>query len=242
MESLKSAQDVFSVFLRRHLAPGLRALGFKGSGQTYLLASNEYWMLLGIQRSSFSDAAGIPFTVNLTVADKRKWANVRSRHPAWPETPNANRFYGPEIWQSRIGSLLPGGTDKWWRVQPDTDVEELATELLMLIRHVAVREMTARAVPADESSVDQDTGRVVGWVSKPSSAFVMSSAAEEEPNSTPKWIWPIVKHVTAAMTAAQRTPNVSRPGGVQPRATDAAIGIVAMSTIARPNKCQLYPN
>lgn len=152
VESLKSAQDTFNLFLRRHLAPGLRSLGFKGSGQNYLVANGEYWMQLGIQRSSFSDAAGIPFTINVAVADKRKWTDLRSHHPTWPQSPNANRFYGPAIWQSRIGSLLPEGTDKWWRVQPGTDAEKLATELLVLIRDIALPQMTARAVSSQPSS------------------------------------------------------------------------------------------
>ena len=107
-------------------------MGFKGSGQEFVLPNEELWVLLGIQRSRWSDSKGLDFTVQLTVAHKKIWkALAESR--GYGERPRSTRFYGPAIWQKRLGALLPGGADKWWPVHADTDLRALGTELVAAI-------------------------------------------------------------------------------------------------------------
>jgi hypothetical protein len=142
---MTTAQERFSSLLRLYLSPGLRALGFKGSAQSYHIPSCCCWILLGIQRSTFSDAADLRFTLNLTVADKHKWAEMSSRRSEWPDRPNPNRLYGPGIWQARIGRLLPDNGDKWWHITPDTEVGALVNEVLALVRDHALPRMKAMA-------------------------------------------------------------------------------------------------
>lgn len=59
--------------LRNNLAPALRALGFKGSGQIYTLPDEDCWALVGIQRSQFSDRYDLRFTYQ---RDRRRQGNV----------------------------------------------------------------------------------------------------------------------------------------------------------------------
>src|SRR5882757_3399617 len=65
--SAPTAQEAFTSLLRAQIAPGLRALGFKGSGQTYELPHLETWALIGFQKSAHNTARHIEFTVNVTV-------------------------------------------------------------------------------------------------------------------------------------------------------------------------------
>jgi hypothetical protein len=141
------------MMIRGDLAPALRALGFKGSGQVYTLPDAENWALVGIQRSQFSDRNDLRFTINLTVADKAMWAKRRADHLWLPERPSANTSYGGDIWQARIGQLMPERPDKWWRISPDTDVARLAAEFLAAIRDLALPAMRSR-MRRDAGSAD----------------------------------------------------------------------------------------
>lgn len=101
--------------IRDKIAPELRGMGFKGSGQSFTLPSNSHLVLPGFQKSTANTSEGIRFTVNVTAADKRAWSEAQGTRGYLPERPNANTFYGNFAWQVRIGQLLPGG-DKWWTV------------------------------------------------------------------------------------------------------------------------------
>jgi hypothetical protein len=140
-----TAQETYAAMLRDEVAPALRQLGLKGSGQRYEFSSEDYWAILGFQKSKWSDAAEVAFTVNLTVASRLAWAEARATHPYLPERPGPTRtLYGADvdrrIWQTRIGLLLGGQTDRWWRVTPAQNTRALAVELVNLIR--------VRALPA----------------------------------------------------------------------------------------------
>jgi hypothetical protein len=56
--------------IREHVAPALREMGFKGSGQNYSLPSETHWVSLWFQKSAYSDALRIRFTVHLLVVGK----------------------------------------------------------------------------------------------------------------------------------------------------------------------------
>src|SRR5947209_7169681 len=67
---VESAQETFKRMMREQVAPQLRALGFKGSGQRFTLPSDSHWALLGFQRSAWGDSRKGKFTINLTVVSK----------------------------------------------------------------------------------------------------------------------------------------------------------------------------
>ena len=121
--------------LRDELAPRLRQLGFKGSGQAFSLPDVERWITIGFQKSAWSDADSVRFTVNVTVANKAEWERMRQERTHLPAKPAPNRFYGSFVWQKRIGHLLPGGEDQWWEVASDSsEAPKVAAAVAAAIR------------------------------------------------------------------------------------------------------------
>jgi len=82
--------------LRSAIAPALRAFGFKGSGQTFELADERFWALLGFQKSLASDRSMVKFTVNLCVIDKAKYSNAQEEASYLPAKPTPNIRGRPE--------------------------------------------------------------------------------------------------------------------------------------------------
>ena len=136
--SAPTAQEAFATLMRTRIAPGLRALGFKGSGQTYELPHLETWALIGFQKSAQKTAGHVEFTVNVTVADKRGWAQARRRQPDLPARPSPNTVYGPAAWQSRIGRLLPANRDTWWTISATSDPEPVARGVITAVTEYAL--------------------------------------------------------------------------------------------------------
>jgi Domain of unknown function (DUF4304) len=134
MLAVQTAQDTYAAMLKTLIAPGLRAVGFKGSGQNYRLPSDDYWAMLGFQKSTSSDASHVRFTGNVVVVSRSGWDAVRAESPHLPERPTATTYWGTFVWQKRIGELLPGGEDLWWEVEAGSDAAELADAIVWAIR------------------------------------------------------------------------------------------------------------
>jgi hypothetical protein len=130
---VSTAQETFHEMMKTQVAPRVRALGFKGSGQNYELPSPDHWVLLGFQKSVWSDASALRFTVNVLVVSRAAWESARTERAYLPARPTANRLWGDFAWQRRIGTLLPGRQDLWWEVEPGRPTEELVDEVLSAI-------------------------------------------------------------------------------------------------------------
>lgn len=146
-----TAQDSFATLIRHHLAPALRELGFKGSGGVFTLPDAERWALVGFQRSVHNDRQEVRFTANLTVGSKAVWQAARMEMSYLPERPAANTRYGSFIWQIRIGLALPVGRDTWWKVEPRTDLDALARDVIAAIRD--------HGLPAMQEQMTEDPGQ-----------------------------------------------------------------------------------
>ena len=129
--------------LREQVAPRLRELGFKGSGQAYTLPSDTHWAIMGFQKSKWSDAESLEFTANVTVAERAKWEEERQARPYLPAKPSPNTHYGDYIWQERIGTLRPTGGDQWWRVRAGMKTDALAADVVAAVRDYALPAMRA---------------------------------------------------------------------------------------------------
>jgi hypothetical protein len=143
LSAKEAAQDTFKRMLRTQVAPALREMGFKGSGQHYLMPHGEYWALLGFQRHKYSDAKEVRFTVNVSAGSKAGWSTYRSEHPFLPERPSANMYGGYLAWE-RIGALLPETRDKWWCVRAGAATAGTAEEVLVAIRRYALPWLSER--------------------------------------------------------------------------------------------------
>jgi len=140
---VSTAQDSFSGAVREVLRPRMAALGFIGSGTTFTMPSDTHFAVIGLQKSQFSDRRSLKFTANVTVVPKDVWAALRASKPHLPARPAPNTFYGTEVWQRRIGKLLPTGEDKWWSITSDADADVAAVEVAALIEHHVLPEMRA---------------------------------------------------------------------------------------------------
>ncbi|MEV7387824.1 MULTISPECIES: DUF4304 domain-containing protein [unclassified Streptomyces] len=133
-----TAQEVFVSMMRARIAPALRALGFKGSGQVFELPHPASWALLGFQRSAYNTAGHVEFTVDVTATGKSSWTQARERLPHLPARPNPNVVYGPAAWHSRIGSLLPAAQDTWWTISPKSHPSRTAGSVMAAITGYAL--------------------------------------------------------------------------------------------------------
>jgi hypothetical protein len=138
---VESAQEAFRRMMSEQVAPKLRALGFKGSGQRFTLPSESHWAILGFQRSAWGDSKKGQFTINLTVVSKEAWEASRTERPYRGAAPQPNAFEGVPAWEERIGSLIPGDLDRWWEVRGGGPTEQVAAEVLSVIEEYALPEM-----------------------------------------------------------------------------------------------------
>ncbi|NJD29743.1 MAG: DUF4304 domain-containing protein [Chloroflexi bacterium] len=131
----QTAQGTFRDMLRLEIAPGMRALGFKGSGGRYVLPDDQRWQVVAFQRNRYSRADYLTFTVNLTVADRAAWAQTRSDQMWLPEAPSGNTTYPVDkTIVIRLGNLMPpGGEDRWWEVIPSRTTAQVSSEILRAI-------------------------------------------------------------------------------------------------------------
>lgn len=141
-------QASFREMLKNQIAPALREMGFKGSGQAYRLDVPDHWAMIGFQRSYWAAPDEISFTINVLVFSKADWDQRREQRPHLPEQPNPNRYYAPNVlWQHRIGHLLPPKPrDVWWQLKDGEPTEAVAHEVIAGVRdHVlpAIRQQTA---------------------------------------------------------------------------------------------------
>jgi hypothetical protein len=135
------AQETYNDLLKTLIAPGLRELGFKGSGQNYRLPSDDHWAMLGFQKSTSSDANHVRFTANVLVVRRSAWDAARAESPHLPERPTATTYWGTYVWQKRIGELLAGGEDMWWDVEAGDSAAELADAIVWAVRDYALPAM-----------------------------------------------------------------------------------------------------
>jgi hypothetical protein len=139
-----TAQDAFDRAVREVLRPHLKALEFTGAGMTFTHPGESHFAMIGLQKSQFSDRRSLKFTANITVVGKDAWAARRTSKSYLPARPAPNTFYGSDVWQVRIGMLLPGGEDMWWSITDDVDAATAVDELQAAITTYVLPEMHAR--------------------------------------------------------------------------------------------------
>lgn len=127
--------------------PALRSVGLRGSGQSFCLPSTTHFVLLGFQKSQFSNARDARFTLNLKVVSKATWERMRESRPYFPAKPSPNTGYGMFEWHKRIGELLPDEEDKWWHLRVDQDNSATIAEVVDVLINVAVPALRKQVEP-----------------------------------------------------------------------------------------------
>jgi hypothetical protein len=125
--------------MRDEVAPALRALGFKGSGQAYVLPNDTHWAMLSFQKSALrSDADQIFFAVNFDVTTKEEW-DQRRRAVGAPERPSPSWFSRMTIADGPRG----GGIQHWWELRVGSPVQPLVEDVITRITNEALPTMRA---------------------------------------------------------------------------------------------------
>lgn len=139
-----SPQDVYADMMKTTFAPALRGAGLRGSNGRFELPSDTYWAQLGFQKSSYSGADEVRFTVNLSVISRTEWETQKAAKPRLGKQPTPTTHYGPWADQARIGQLTPAGADKWWRIIRGADVDPVQADALADLLTYAVPWLKAR--------------------------------------------------------------------------------------------------
>lgn len=125
--------DPYQQFLRTYISPFLRDAGFRQRGSTYWKACGDNLALIGFQKSLGSQASHILFTVNLGIVSGRLGRSPSAR-PGNAQGMSLSESH----WSQRLGQLLPESTDKWWILEPTTDVARLAAEINSALQNLAL--------------------------------------------------------------------------------------------------------
>jgi hypothetical protein len=115
----------------RRLGVSLRAAGFRRRASAFHREDESgNQQIIELQRSARSEEDQVVFTVNVGTFLKRLASFFPARHDP-PSTTDCH-------WSDRLGFLLPGREDRWWAVDADTDVAELADALTEAIVDYAI--------------------------------------------------------------------------------------------------------
>lgn len=138
MAAVVTAQEAFDALIREHIAPALKARGFRRTRSTFHRPVGANWEVVNVQRSQFSDAGHIKLTVNVAVGIDR----LRDGVLDWADgkRPPDHKCH----LRARLGQLVTG-QDVWWDLRPDTDLGELGESLLEAIEHHGLPWLEARS-------------------------------------------------------------------------------------------------
>ena len=133
-----SPQQVYADWMKKTVGPALRAEEMRGSGGRFELPSDVVWAQLGFQKSAYSDAHEVRFTVNLSVIARATWAEQAATKPHLGERPSPTIHYGTWADQVRIGLLTPSGEDTWWRIIRGAQSSDALDDALQVVTTYAV--------------------------------------------------------------------------------------------------------
>jgi hypothetical protein len=132
-----TAIELFAEMIKAVIRPGLQELGFKGSGTTFVWPAERKFALVGIQKSRFSNRTSVQFTLNVTVADADAWNRRRAKDRGLPKRPAPNTFHAG-MWQRRVGKLMPAPTDHWWRLDRESDIDDVGQNVVDVVAKYVV--------------------------------------------------------------------------------------------------------
>lgn len=140
-----AVQQIYDELMKESWAPALRSAGLKGSRGRFQLPCDKHWLLLGFQKSSYSTADVLRFTVNLSAIDRGLWVEYAGARPDRAQTPTPIFTYGDWHEHVRIGHLTRLREDHWWRLRRGEDPQATAEQVLVALRELAVPWLVSRS-------------------------------------------------------------------------------------------------
>jgi hypothetical protein len=127
------AQDAFKAMVRKQVAPALRDLGFKGSGNKYEMTRDEYRIQIQLQRSKWSTRDSVQFDANLSVIHPATMALFDEQNQLARQQGKAMESSGS--FHSRLNALAHGNTHGFpWIIRANEPTEPVAHDFIETIR------------------------------------------------------------------------------------------------------------
>ena len=120
-----TAQECLKAFLTDHVAPALRALGFRGSQQSFTQPSDTHFITVRVIRSSNSNAAIVECAANVQIIARDVWRQEAQKRRIG-DKPDPRAIYG-----GGIGVEDPLGR---WYVYAGASLDELASTAIPTTR------------------------------------------------------------------------------------------------------------
>jgi len=108
----------------RSLAPLLKQAGFHKKSTHFSRKDGEALQVINVQSSQWNNVSSAKFTLNIGVHFARVAGMLYGTDPM--PSPPKEVFC---LLRTRVGMIMPAGTDHWWIVTPDTNVDAVSTEL-----------------------------------------------------------------------------------------------------------------
>jgi hypothetical protein len=130
----ETAQDAYRTLLRLSIAPELRTMGFKGSGNSFTMVKDEYAVGINFQKNKWSTREVVTFDVNLSVVHRasndsfEKENVIAQRLGKEIEVPSSGNFW------TRLSNLGEPRANFPWTVIPGGPNDDVAEDVLNAIR------------------------------------------------------------------------------------------------------------
>jgi len=113
--------------VKEHLAPPLRAAGFRGSGRSFCRSAGEAIQVVNVQSSKWNQGSEGKFTINLGV-----FFSTIARLVDPERVPVSPKEYECTV-RARIGKALGSAQDLWWEVDSSTQTQVLGAQVSDLL-------------------------------------------------------------------------------------------------------------
>jgi hypothetical protein len=121
------AQAALDDVIRDALHPALRPDGYRKAGHTFRRHMDRCVLVVNVQASQFSTADDLSFTLNMGAF----YPEVHARLPFQSSQPSASGPTEPQCHvRTRIGTLMPGRPDKWWKLGPRETTASVGTQVM----------------------------------------------------------------------------------------------------------------
>jgi hypothetical protein len=137
-----TAQDAFKRFVADELRGTFMARGFRARGFTFHRRVADNFGIVQLQKSQYSTATNVDFTINLGVFSGRVQQTL-SNIMWMPEVRDVPTEPACHLRQ-RVGFLLPERRDTWWSVREDEDTAELGAAIRLVLEQHAFPFLQAR--------------------------------------------------------------------------------------------------
>ena len=144
-----NAQDWFRFMVETSLAPGLRALGFFGTGSRFKLEGEDCRGELALEQTRSFSSRTVRFTLLVGVVARDEWSAQLRVRPYYP-TSEITRTERTS-WQEPIGKLVTVGGfpvgDLWWELEVGKPFKGMANEIISTVREFALPAIEDRMHP-----------------------------------------------------------------------------------------------